>query len=130
MKIKTEINQKKNVRVHIVFGEFDVNALLDSLSEMYRSLPLQSDMNVLWDLRAADGVGMSTSGDLHKVVDLVSDNWGSDVKNRAALVVSGQVDLGLARDYEQQMEHRSAGEVRIFKDIKKAVRWIDQDALR
>lgn len=124
MKIKTEINQKKNVRVHIVSGEFDLDSLFESLAEMYSSLPLQADMNVLWDLRAAEGVGLADSDQLTKVVGLVSDKWGTEGNNKAALVVSRKVDYGLAKLYGRQ----SSSDVRFFRDIKKAVRWIDQDA--
>jgi len=127
MKIKTEINQKKNVRVHIVSGQFDVEVLFESLTEMYSSLPLHADMNVLWDLRATEGIGSLATGQLDKIISLVGNKWGAGGKNKAALVVSRQVDFGLARLYEQELENQTPGRIRVFKDIKKAVRWIDQE---
>jgi hypothetical protein len=126
MKIKTEINQKKNVRVHIVSGPFDIEALFKSLTEMYTSLPMQSDMNVLWDLRGAEDIASLATEQLKKVIDLVGKKWGSSGKNKAALVVSRQVDFGLARFYEQQLENHTPSKIRVFRDIKKAVGWIDQ----
>jgi hypothetical protein len=127
MKIRTEINQKKNVRVHIVSGQIDIDALFKSLSEMYTSLPMNADMNVVWDLRAAEGIGSLVTSQLDKLIGLVSKTWGTKGKQKAALVVSRQVDFGMARVYEQQLEIHSSSVVRVFKDIKKAVQWIDQE---
>jgi hypothetical protein len=127
MKIRTEINQKKNVRVHIVSGQFDIDALFESLSEMYTSLPINTEMNVLWDLRAAEGIASLATNQLDKLIGLVGKTWGKKGKNKAALVVSRQVDYGLARVYEQQLEMHSPSVVKVFKDIKKAVQWIDQE---
>ena len=126
MKIKTEINQKKNVRVHIVSGPFDIESLFKSLSEMYASLPMQADMNVLWDLRAAEDIASLETDQLNKVISLVGKKWGNSGKNKAALVVSRQVDFGLARLYEQQLGGHTTSKIRVFKDIKKAVHWIDR----
>jgi hypothetical protein len=47
-------------------------------------------------------------------------------KNVRVHIVSGQFDYGLARMYEQELENQSPRKIRVFKDIKKAVRWIDQ----
>jgi hypothetical protein len=129
MRIKTEINQKKNVRVHIVSGQFDIEALFKSLTDMYTRLPMHSDMNVLWDLRGADGIASLDTGQLNKIITLVSNKWGTSGKSKAALVVSRQVDFGLARLYELQLENQTPSKVRVFKDIKKAVQWIDQGSL-
>jgi hypothetical protein len=127
MKIKTEINQKKNIRVHIVSGHFDIESLFESLNEMSTRLPLHADMNVLWDLRATEGIGSLASDQLNKVIWLVGKKWGTGGRNKAALVVSQQVDFGLARMYEQEMENQSSSKIRVFKDIKKAAQWIDQE---
>jgi hypothetical protein len=126
MKIRTEINQKKNVRVHTVFGQFDIDILYESLTEMYTRLPMHAAMNVLWDLRAAEGIGSLNTGQLDKIISLVGNKWGTEGRNKAALVVSRPVDFGLARVYEQQVENQTPSKIRVFKDIKKAVRWIDQ----
>ena len=94
---------------------------------MYTSLPMNADMNVVWDLRAAEGIGSLATNQLDKLIGLVGKTWGTKGKNKAALVVSRQVDFSLARMYEQQLEMHSPSVVRIFKDIKKAVQWIDQE---
>ena len=126
MKIRTEINQKKNVRVHTVSGQFDIDTLYQSLTEMHTRLPMHTAMNVLWDLRAAEGIGSLDTGQLDKIIGLVGNNWGTEGRNKAALVVSRAVDYGLARVYEQQVENQTPSQIRVFKDLKKAVRWIDQ----
>jgi hypothetical protein len=130
MKIKTEINQKKNVRIHIVSGQFDVDALFKSLTDMYTNLPIKSDMNVLWDFRSTEGIASLAPDQLDKIIGLVSKKWGSSGRNKAALVVARHVDFGLARVYEQQLESHTLSKVQVFKDIKKAVEWIDQGKLQ
>jgi hypothetical protein len=125
MKIRTEINQKKNVRVHTVSGQFDIDTLLKSVSEMYTRLPIHTDMNVLWDLRAAEGLASRTSSQLHKVIDVVGMNWGTNGRNKAALVISRNVDIVLSRVYEKQSGKYSPNEIRVFRDIEKAAQWID-----
>ena len=42
-----------------------------------------------------------------QVIGLVGNKWGTGGKNKAALVVSRQVDFGLARIYEQKLESKS-----------------------
>ena len=126
MKIKTEINQKKNVRVHIVSGQFDVEVLFNSLTEMYSDLPMHSDMNVLWDLRAVEGISSMAIDQLDEIIGLVGNKWGPSGNNKAAIIVARQIDFSLARLYEQQLENLTPNKIRVFKDIKKAVQWIDQ----
>lgn len=127
MKIRTEINQKKNVRVHILSGEFNVDSLFNTLTDIYSSLPLSAEMNVLWDLRGAEGISSLASNQLNEVVGLVGNKWGANRKNKAALVVSKEVDFGQANVYEMQLKNQSLSKFRVFKDIKKAIQWIDQE---
>ena len=128
MRIKTEINQGKNVRVHIVTGKFDTNTLFRTLTEMYNKFKFSSDMNVLWDFRATEDIAIVSLSELNKIITLVSRNWGKKSSRKAALVVSRKVDFGLARLYEQSVEAQSNSKIKVFTDIKKAVSWIDQNS--
>ena len=128
MRIKTEINQKKNVRVHIVSGKIDVNALYRTLVEMYNKFKFSSDMNVLWDFRATEEIARVSLSELNKIITLVGRKWSKQGVRKAALVVSRRVDVGLARRYEQSVEAHSNSKIKVFTDIKKAVSWIDQSS--
>lgn len=128
MRIRTEINQKKNVRVHIVSGIFDINTLYRTLVEMYNKFKFSADMNVLWDFRATEEIAKVSLSELNKIITLVGRKWGKQGVSRAALVVSRRVDFGLARLYEQSVEVQSNSKIKVFTDIKKAVSWIDQSS--
>ena len=129
MKIRTEINQQKNVRIHIVSGKFDVNILYRTLDEMYGKFKFSSDMNVLWDLRSTEDIASVSLSELDKIISLVGQTWGTKGRSKAALVVSKRIDFGLARLYEQSVESQSKSKIKVDTDIKKAIKWIDQNSL-
>jgi hypothetical protein len=51
-------------------------------------------------------------------------------KNVRVHVFARQVDFGMDRLYEQQLENRTPIKIQVFKEIKKAIEWIDQGKLR
>lgn len=129
MKIRTEINQQKNVRIHIVSGKFDIHVLYKTLAEMYGKFKFSSDMNVLWDFRSSEDIASVSLSELNKIISLVGRTWGTKGQSKAALVVSKRVDFGLARLYEQSVESQSKSKIKVYTDIKKAIKWIDQNSL-
>jgi hypothetical protein len=77
----------------------------------------------MWDLRDADLTAFSTD-DIKSVSGLVKQNWGTSSSSRAALVVSRDVDFGLARMYEQLLDNGSTGDVTVFRDYDEAIAWL------
>ena len=126
MKISTEINKKKNMRLHIVKGVIDINELTEYLKEIYNSLDFDSGMNVLWDLRKADFSRVSTE-EVWGFKKFVADYWGKGGKSKAALVVSHDSDYVMSIIYQNMIDKETSSEILIFKDIEKAKEWIEAE---
>ncbi len=124
MKVETQIDTKNNLRIHTITGKFNLAELLKVLASIYDSSKQNLEMEVLWDLRKAEGIGSLERQHLDKIVNMVSQNWEASKPRRAALVVSRLVDFGLARMYEMQMESLSNNEIRVFNDFEEAMHWL------
>ena len=123
MAITTGIDPASGARLHKVTGRLKLEELVGALEEVYGADDFDPDQDVVWDVRDADLTAFS-SGDIRRVTDLVRENWGTSSSSRAALVVSRDVDFGLARMYEQLLDTGSSGEVRVFRDYEEAVAWL------
>ncbi|MFC1829337.1 hypothetical protein ACFL0O_06985 [Thermodesulfobacteriota bacterium] len=123
MEITTNIDKTAGLRTHKVTGVVSKNDLLLKLEEIYSIPDFEPDMNVLWDLRNADLASFS-SDDIHRVRDFVVHKWGTDGTNRAALVVSRDIDFGLSRMYQVSLESITASKLQVFRDMDKALAWL------
>jgi len=124
MEISTEINKKKNIRSHIVRGAIDISELTEYLKEIYNSPDFDPEMNVFWDLRKADFSYVS-SEDVWSFKRYVGNNWGTEGKSKAALVVSHDFDYGMSRMYQNMMDGETSSEIVVFRDIEKAKEWVE-----
>ena len=124
MKVETQIDTKNNLRIHTITEKFNLAELLKVLASIYDSSEQNLEMEVLWDLREAEGLGALETLHLDKLVNLVSQKWEASKPRRAALVVSRLVDFGLARMYEMRMESLSKNEIRVFNDFEEAMHWL------
>lgn len=127
MEISTEINKKKNIRVHTVRGIIDINDLAGQLKEIYSSSCFDPDMNVFWDLQKADFSNVS-SEDTMSFMEFVSKHWGTGGKSKAALVVSRDLEFGMSRMYQIMMEGATSSKIAVFRDTDKAKEWIEAGA--
>jgi hypothetical protein len=123
--ITTSTEPRTGARLHRVEGELQLDVLQRALEAVYQSEHFDPDGDVLWDVREADLSSFSSS-DVRQVADFVEQHWGGSGSSRAALVVSGDLDFGLARMYEQLLESRRSGEVRVFRDLDDAVDWLSR----
>lgn len=122
MQMITELNKEFNLRIHIVKGELNKNLLIEKLKDIYENPDYKPDMNVLWDIREAI-ISSFFSADVQAVRDFVSKHWGTGGKSRAALVVSKDVDFGLARMYQILSESKTLSPVQVFRDFDEALNW-------
>ncbi len=125
MPIITTIDSEKGIRIHTVTGEVTADDFRTALTKVHTSPDSQSTMNGLWDLRAATG-DFSTV-DIDRMADFVGSQWGNIGPHKIALVVSRDVDFGLARMYEQLLEMQSTIELMVFRDSEEATRWLIED---
>ncbi len=124
MNISTKINANKNLRIHSVEGNIDTDELTKFLKNLYNSDEINPAMNVFWDLRKANFSKVSSS-QVRNFTEFVGKNWGVGGENKAALIVSKDLDYGLSRMYQMLMDNTSQSKISIFKDMDEAEKWID-----
>ncbi len=123
MAVTMKIDPITGLRMHKVTGRLQLEELRTALTDVYEAEDFDPDKDVVWDLRDADLTAFSTD-DIKSVSGLVKQNWGTSSSSRAALVVSRDVDFGLARMYEQLLDNGSTGEVTVFRDYDEAIAWL------
>jgi hypothetical protein len=125
MPIDTRIDPDGGLRVHSLNGRLQFEEVRDTLEELYSSPDFDPAMNALWDVRDASTADISLE-DVRKIAQLVSGRRPKEGLSRVALVVSRDVDFGLARMYEMKLEDVAHSEVRVFRDIEEALTWLGQ----
>lgn len=125
MGITVEHQPELRRRIQTVTGKISLEEIRDVLTGVYGDPSFDPDADVLWDLRDADLAGFSSS-DIRRIADLVAGSWSRGGGSRAALVVSGILDFGLARMYEMMLDSRTQGAVRVMTDLDEALAWLDE----
>jgi hypothetical protein len=124
MNIKTEINEKENIRIHTLTGEFDFDSLFQHLEDIYNDPNFDPALNSVWDLTKVEGIQKINSDLLERIVAYVNRKRSKHGKMRTVIVVSKKVDFGIARMYEQKLEATGMSEISVFKDLNNALAWI------
>ena len=124
MEIITNSNKEKNLRHHSIKGLIKVPELIDYLKELQNAPEFDPGMKVLWDLRKAD-LSLVSTPDVSSIMESVVKQWGKTERNKAALVVSGDLDYGLSRMFQIMLEGETRSKVSVFKDMNKAEEWLE-----
>ena len=125
MEISTQIDRKRNVRIHRLIGPTSVPELEKISAGFYKSPDYDLGMNALWDLKDADFSSV-TSSDIDSIVGLAKKLWGQGGKRKVALVVTKELDYGLSRMYEILMSEVTSDNIMVFKDYDKAEKWLGE----
>jgi hypothetical protein len=125
MPIDTVVDPKTGWRIHTVTGELGLDEARNALAAIYDDPQYDPDSHALWDLRDAVLSGFSAD-QIRSLASYVGERWGASGRNRAALVVSRDLDFGLARMYEQLLTGRTTSEVRVFRVYSEAIDWLSQ----
>jgi hypothetical protein len=129
MAIETRIDRSADIRIHTASGELTFDELRATLQALYSSPDFRPEQHVLWDLREAVLTRFSLA-EVRDIADLVAEHRGTADPARAALVVSRDVDYGMARMFEQVLAGGSETNVRVFRDLQEAMAWITEPTLR
>jgi hypothetical protein len=124
MTIETNIDRKLNIRTHLVSGTFEFDALYSALEDIYDDAEYDPELNSIWDMRKLVGLQLIKPEQLKKLIEFVSKERSKYALIKSALIVSKNIDFGIARVYELSMKSGSNNEVKVFKDIDKAMDWI------
>ena len=123
MAIATTIDSETGARTHVVTGELTTGELLGALASVYESHDYRPQACALWDLRGAQ-LHKFDKAEIRRVADYVAANRGAPRGTCAALVVSRDLDYGLARMYEQMLVVSTDAKTMVFRDIEEARTWL------
>jgi len=122
MHVETTFDLEKAVRIHQVSGVVNLSEFEESLRALYASPKFNPDINALWDIRQADFSNVGPN-DVRALMQLVASHWGKDGKCRAAIVVAGMAEYGIARMYESQFGPAAPCKIKVFMDAELAWKW-------
>ena len=122
MRIETQFDAQKAVRIHQIFGVVNLPEFQECLRTLYASPKFNPDLNALWDVRQADFTKVSPD-DVRALMQVVATNWGKDGKCRAAIVVAGMAEYGICRMYESQFGPAAPCKIKVFLDVELAWKW-------
>jgi hypothetical protein len=98
--------------------------IIGALVKMLQDPDFKKGMDALWDFRTVKSANSETA-EIREIVSFVRANQEKRGTNyRVALVVSTDIDFGLARMFEAY-SHELPFDIQIFKDIKDAERWLN-----
>jgi hypothetical protein len=106
-----------------VTGELTPEELLGALESVYGRSDYRPGACALWDLRGAT-LHKFDKAQIRRVADYVASNRGAPKGTCAALVVSRDLDYGLARMYEQMLVASTDVRTMVFRDIEEARAWL------
>jgi hypothetical protein len=126
MKIETTTIREQKIRIHSLTGEFDFDMLFQTLVDVYTSPQFDPVFNSIWDFSKVKNLQRISMEQLEKMVAYVAWKRSRLGKTRTAIVVSGEVDLGLAKMYEREMEATNMVEISIFSEVDDALGWLKE----
>ena len=123
MPIKTSIDSKTGLRMHVATGMLTPDELETELKDAYRRPDYRPEGNSLCDLREATGEAF-TGEAIRRVVETVLEHRGAPPGTRTAIAVGRDLNFGLARMFAHQLEAKSHSDVMVFRDMDKAMAWL------
>ena len=124
MKWSMEVNEEKGVIVITLLGRWDAGGIFEALELLWKEQVRTGILRVLWDFREIDAVGVSTS----KIREVASRQLTvrPDLpESKAAVVVSGDLEFGLARMAEAFIA-QSPADMQIFRKLSEANAWLNE----
>lgn len=114
------IHPEQNLIRQTLWGRVTVDELRDIATRIWAHPHHRPRMDVLADLRNAE-VDVS----YEQMTDYTRFLAGNSTIGRQAIVVTRQLEFGLARMYEQLTEnHMLRADLRVFLDMEAAERWM------
>ena len=118
MDVITEIDYQSRIRKHRVLGSVAYADLKSYLLKLYDAPDFDDSLHSLWDFSFAEGIDNLTTEEVRALVLLVASKWNTSSQVKSALVVSRELEYGLARMYEMQLSAMSDNETKVFKDLE------------
>lgn len=108
----------------VAHGRIDVRDVVETLTHFYADD--QKTIHSLWDFTDADLSGLSAH-DIQMIADFVAAHAQERVGSKAALVFSSDLDYGLGRMIDAQVEMElSPVSLQSFKNKEAAQQWLNR----
>jgi len=105
-------------------GPVNGKDIIEALIKMLQDPDFKEGMDALWDFRTVHS-GNSETAEIREIVSFVRANQKKrGINYRVALVVSRDIDFGLARMFEAY-SHELPFDIQIFKDFNDAQKWLN-----
>lgn len=103
-------------------GRLTDEEMLECISSLRSDPKLDAGMNTLSDMRNIE-VSFTSEG-VVRMLAIMEDTAGRRSASKAAIVVSSEVALGMARMVELRAEDRVDPSFRVFRDMAAACDWL------
>ncbi len=123
MPITTVLDSKTGILIRTVTGSFTFEEIAAAHEESLTQPGITKNMTIIWDLRQADASGIYEE-DVIRIVSFFARQNDNRKDYRAALVVSRDLEFGLARVYGVYAETESLpAEIKAFRSYEEALEW-------
>lgn len=109
-----------------ITGELKFEYFDKFYTDLIKNENWEKDKHVLWDLRQCNFDSLN-SFNLESISYMISRHEPERGKGKSAIVVTRNVDYGIARMFELINENRFKFNFMIFKAMDEAIQWLSQD---
>jgi hypothetical protein len=107
---------------HIAQGELSLEEIESEFAARLLNPAFRPGLGVLWDLRGASLTGLTTR-QIETLVEFNHERKDARGGGRAAIVVSQNLDYGIARVFQVYAEDLP-WETMVFQDLEEATTWV------
>ena len=120
--VLVEYDAERDLMIHTIIGSVTFEQMREQISVLYRAEHVA--LNVMWDFTQGSLEAIGTP-DLLSIVPLVKSFGGVRAGGKSAIIVSGDLEFGLARMLEalaegNQLEHT----ISVFRTREEADIWL------
>ncbi len=124
MSITISVDNDKHLTTHTVIGEISFEEVMSTLKQYWEGQPT---MFLLWDFRKGSMAQLSYV-DLERIVDYVTFHSEKRAGGKSAVVVSRDLEYGLARVLDTLRDIRKVhSQLGVFRSVEEANQWLDEE---
>ena len=114
----------KEITIFTADGEISYSEASEAISRYYRSNDPSLTKNILGDLRNAS-LTLLTAPQVTNLADLSSSYSEQRGGGQTAIVVSNDLNFGIAKEFEAQVIYLPS-KFKLFRDIDEAYKWFEE----
>lgn len=119
------VDEVRRIIVVTLRGQWDAKGILEALQTLWAEQRRTGMLGALWDLRDVRAGGVTT-GQLREVATRHMGDRPALPESRAAVVVSGDLEFGIARMMEAFVSEGQV-DMQIFRDLSEASDWLAEE---